>query len=75
MELQAQLVLEDVAQINIQIEALHRLSKLFYYQIEKWDSAEPRPNVELAYLEERYQEIEARILSLLILKQEKGLPI
>jgi hypothetical protein len=75
MELQAQLVLDNVAQINIQIEALHRLSKLFYYQIEKWEQAEPRPNEELAYLKERYGEIESEILSLLTLKQEKGLPL
>jgi len=65
----------SIIELNHEIEALDRLSRLFYRQIEKWETADPLPQAELRYLQENHKIINDKIAVLLQKKVDMGLPL
>lgn len=75
MKTSEQIYKGSIIDLNHEIEALDRLSKLFYRQIEKWENADPKPQSELKYLEENHRIINDKIAVLLQKKVDLGLPL
>lgn len=65
----------NVIDLNIEIEALDRLSRSLYAMIEKWEDSDPVPVEGIAWLTTRFNEINTRIAELLTLKQSLGLTL
>ena len=65
----------NVIEINIQIVALDRISIYYSKLLEKWETADPTPKEELAWVESRHEVINSEIARLLQMKQDLGLPL
>lgn len=65
----------NVIEINLQIVALDRISIYYSKLLEKWETADPLPKEEIAWIESRHELINSEIARLLQMKQDLGLPL
>lgn len=65
----------NIVDVNIEIQAIDRLCRLYFNTIEKWEPLLSSDSEELAWIQERYDTLNARVCELLELKSSMNLPL
>jgi hypothetical protein len=65
----------DLQEVNIKIQALDRISTMYYNLIERYENEDPYPPESVAWAKEQHAKINNQIAELLTLKSKLGLPL